>query len=124
GACVLLVSAELAAAWLVKLPGDRSFWVEGYTEVAGVVPRDRRVSVAAPEIGAAGWSVWPARIVDLEGLVTPAAVGVPQDQYVRSLKPDYVILRTDNGADFLARVTREPWFTQGYELVSSRQDPY
>ena len=38
-ACALLVVAQLAAAWLVKLPSDRSFWVEGYMEVSRVIPR-------------------------------------------------------------------------------------
>ncbi len=124
GVCALLVSGQLAAGWLVKLPADRSFWVAGYMEAAEMVPRDPDVRVAALEIGAVGWRVWPAHILDVEGLVTPEAVGVPADEYVRSTRPDYLILRTDNGAEFLARTAGAPWFAQGYELVFSRQDPY
>ena len=124
GVCVLLSSAQLAAAWLVKMPADRSFWVQGYSEVAGIVPRDPALSVAAPEIGMVGWRVWPARILDLEGLVTPDAVGVPAGEYVRTRKPDYLILRTDNGAELLAQASRAPWFGERYELVAARRDPY
>jgi hypothetical protein len=124
GVCVLLVSGQLAAAWLVKLPASRGFWIEGYMEAADPVPRDPEVRVAALEIGAVGWRVWPAHVLDLAGLVTPDAVGVPPDQYVRSMRPDYLILRTDNGAEFLALAAQAAWFAQGYGLVVTRHDPY
>ena len=55
GACTLLVSGQLVAGWLVKLPADRSFWVEGFMRAADVVPRNTEVVVAASEIGAVGW---------------------------------------------------------------------
>jgi len=122
--CTLLVCAQIASAVLVKLPGDRTFWVEGYSEVAEVVPRDFRLRVAAPEIGTVGWKVWPATVLDLAGLVTPDAVGVPADLYIRSAKPDYLIVRTDNAADLLARVAGQHWFTAGYELAAVRRDPH
>ena len=93
-------------------------------KAADVVLRDPDVRVAAPEIGAVGWRVWPAHILDLEGLVTPDAVGVPADEYVRLNRPDYLILRTDNGAELLARAARAPWFAQDYTLVSTTRDPY
>jgi hypothetical protein len=124
GVCALLVAGQLAAAWLVKLPADRSIWVAGYMSVVDVVPRDPNVRVAALEIGSVGWRVWPAHILDLVGLVTPDAVGVPPDEYVRVKRPNYLVLRTDNGAEFLASAARQPWFAQGYELVATRHDPY
>ena len=122
--CVLLVSGQFAAAWLVKLPANRGFLVEAYMEAADAAPRKPEVRVAALEIGAVGWRVWPAQILDLEGLVTPDAVGVPADEYVRLTRPDYLILRTDNGTAFLALAERAPWFVQGYRLVAARRDPY
>jgi hypothetical protein len=124
GVCALLISAQLAAAWLVKLPADRSFWVEGYMKAADTVPHDPSVRIAALEIGAVGWRVWPAHIFDLEGLVTPDAVGVPPDEYVRLKRPDYLILRTDNAADFLTRAVRASWFEDNYTLVATTRDPY
>ena len=122
--CVALVGAQLATAVLLKLPADRSFWVEGYLRASEAVPARADVSVAALEIGAVGWRVWPARVVDLEGLVTPDAVGTRPEEYVRRTLPQFIVLRTDNAAEFLARVEREAWFADRYELVTVLRDPY
>ena len=75
--------AQLVAAVFVKMPADRDFWVAGYFTVSDAVPRRQDVTVAAPEIGAVGWRVWPAAILDLERLVTPSAVGRPAEDYVK-----------------------------------------
>ena len=122
--CAALVGAQLATAVLLKLPADRSFWVEGYLRTSQVVPARADVSVAALEIGAVGWRVWPARVIDLEGLVTPDAVGVRPEEHVRRTRPQFIVLRTDNAAEFLDRVEREAWFADRYELVSVLRDPY
>lgn len=124
GMIAILVMAQLTAAALVKLPGDHSFWVEGYNQVSAVVPRSRNVTVAALEIGVVGWRTWPATVLDVEGLVTPGAVGMADDDFVRLKGPAYVVLRTDNAADFLRRVEQSDWFSSGYELVTARRDPY
>jgi hypothetical protein len=124
GTYAALAIAQLAAAVLVKLPADHDFWVNGYFAVSEEVPRRADVTVAAPEIGAVGWRVWPATILDLEGLVTPSAVGrVPAD-YVREKRPAYVILRTDNAREFLEIAQRGGWFLDEYELTTARRDPY
>ena len=118
-----LVAAQLAAAAVVKLPADSTFWVDGYFEVSDSVPRDVAVRVAAPEIGAVGWRVWPAAILDMEGLVTPEAVGVSPEAYLKLKRPEYLIVRTDNAAELLGTLQRDPWFAQTYDLVAVRRDP-
>ena len=101
GTCAALAAAQLAAAVLVKLPADHDFWVTGYFAVSDGVPRRMETTVAAPEIGAVGWRIWPATVLDLEGLVTPSAVGRDAEDYVKEKRPQYVILRTDNAREFL-----------------------
>jgi hypothetical protein len=63
-------------------------------------------------------------VIDLEGLVTPDAVGIRPDEYVRRTRPQFIVLRTDNAAQFLDRVEREAWFADRYELVAVLRDPY
>jgi len=124
GTTAVLVAAQLAAAAAVKLPADKSDWIDGYFDVSRAVRRDRGVTVAAPEIGAVGWRVWPATILDLEGLVTPEAVGVEPQAYLKLKRPDYLVVRTDNAAELLRRLERDPWFAQTYDVAAIRPDAY
>jgi len=120
----LLVAAQLAAAAVVKIPADRTFWVDGYFEVAAAVPRDAAIRVAAPEIGAVGWRVWPAGILDMEGLVTPRAVGVAPENLLKLTRPEYLVVRTDNAAPLLRALEADEWFAHAYVVESVRRDPY
>ena len=121
----VLVAAQLAAVVLVKLPADKAnFWIAGYFDVSAEVPRQPSITVAAPEIGAVGWRVWPASVLDLEGLVTPDVVGVPPEEFLNVKRPDYLILRTDNGATLLDTLQSGGWFAESYVLTSVRRDPY
>jgi hypothetical protein len=52
--CAILIVDQLAAGWLVKLPNDRTFWVDGYVRVATIILHDERIRVAACQIGALG----------------------------------------------------------------------
>ena len=124
GVAGVLVVAQLVAAAAVKLPADVAFWVDGYFEVSATVPRIASVQVAAPEIGAVGWRVWPATIVDLEGLVTPDAVGVAPADVLKQRRPDYLIVRTDNAAGLLDTLAADTWFAETYDVVTNRRDPY
>jgi len=124
GTCAVLAVAQLAAAAFVKLPADRDFWVTGYFAVSNDVPRRPDVKVAAPEIGAVGWRVWPATVLDLEGLVTPAAVGRAPEDYIEEMEPQYVILRTDNASEFLQRAQQGGKFFKEYALTAAKKDPY
>lgn len=125
GATSMLVAAHLVAAGTVKLPADRtSFWVQGYLDVSSGVPRDPSIRVAAPEIGAIGWRVWPATIIDLEGLVTPGAVGKAPAGLLKMGLPDFLIVRTDNAADLLKTLQRDEWFAHAYEVTAVRRDPH
>ncbi|MDQ2798946.1 MAG: hypothetical protein M3Y13_04805, partial [Armatimonadota bacterium] len=119
-----LLLGQMLAVILVKLPHDRSYWVKGYLQAADVVPRDPNVRVAAFEIGAVGWRIWPAQVLDVTGLVTPGAVGVRSDIFIRAARPDYIVLKNDTAADFLAHVQSQPWFLQQYELIYTGHDPY
>jgi len=121
---VVLVAAQIAAAVIVKMPSDSTFWVDGYFEMSERVPRDASVRVAAPEIGAVGWRVWPAAILDMAGLVTPEAVGVAPETYFKLKRPEYLIVRTDNAADLLRALQLDPWFAESYDAVAVRRDPY
>ena len=120
----VLVAAQIAAAVVVKIPSDPTFWVDGYFEMSDSVPRDASIRVAAPEIGAVGWRVWPAAILDMTGLVTPDAVGVAPEAYLKMKHPDYLIVRTDNAADFLKTLQADPWFAETYNVIAVRRDPY
>jgi hypothetical protein len=120
----LLVAAQLAAAVMVKMPSDSTFWVDGYFEMSERVPRDAAVRVAAPEIGAVGWRVWPAAVLDMEGLVSPESVGVRPEQSLKLRRPEYLIVRTDNAAALLRTLDAHPWFAETYELTAVRRDPY
>ncbi len=120
----LLIAAQIVAALIIKIPRSDDFWLEGYRGAAEPVPRSESVRIAVPEIGIVGWKLWPARIIDLVGLVTPEAVGVPSDVVVRRLEPDYIVLRTDDAAPFLARVAAEDWFARDYERILAIRDPF
>jgi hypothetical protein len=120
----ILVSAQVLAGLYVKLPNDVSYWVEGYRRVAAVVPRRQDVSVAAFEIGTVGWVAWPARVIDLAGLVTPQAVGAAPEVYLESVEPDYLVLRTDDADPFLTRVAATDWLGDNYVPVSVVKDPF
>lgn len=124
GLVATLLLGQFLTALLVKLPRDRSFWVTGYFRAAGPIPRDPQTTVAAFEIGVVGWRAWPATVIDVTGLVTPEAVGAPSDVLIERLRPDYLVLKTDNAAAFLARVQDEPWFVQEYEPMLVIADPY
>jgi hypothetical protein len=119
----VLVAAQVTAAVFVKLPAGNAFWVDGYFEVADIVPRDSTIRVAAPEIGAVGWRVWPAAILDMEGLVTPEAVGVAPEEQLKRKRPEYLIVRTDNARELLEILGRDEWFARTYETVSTSRDP-
>jgi hypothetical protein len=122
--CAVLVVFQLSAGWFVKLPRDRSFWLEGYVQAARVIPRDQAVRVAACEIGVLGWKVSPSQVIDLVGLVTPGAAGQPGEAILRLTWPDYVVFRTDNRACALVGVARTEWFARDYRLVAAIPDPY
>jgi len=120
----ILMAAQLAAATLVKLPADKSFWVDGYFKAADDVPREPQVTVAALEIGAVGWRVWPATVLDMVGLVTPEAVAIAPERYMKLKRPDYLIVRTDNAADLLRALAHDQWFGDTYELAAAHRDPF
>ena len=120
----VLIAAQVMAAIVVKIPADRTFWVDGYFEVSEGVPRDASIRVAAPEIGAVGWRVWPAAILDMEGLVTPEALAVRPETYLKLKRPEYLIVRTDNAATLLRNLQADPWFAGTYDAVAVRRDPY
>jgi hypothetical protein len=122
-ACAL-IAAQTAAAVFVKLPADTTYWVDGYFDVSETVKRDPALTIAAPEIGAVGWRAWPASILDLEGLVSPDSVGVPQQALLKAKRPHYLIVRTDNAADLLRVLHADPWFAETYEMIAARRDPY
>jgi hypothetical protein len=124
GLAAALVAAQVAAAVMIKLPADATDWVTGYFDVSRGVPRESSVLVAAPEIGAIGWRVWPAAVLDLEGLVTPGAVGVAPEAYLKLKQPDFLIVRTDNAAALLLALQRDDWFARTYDLVATRRDAY
>lgn len=119
-----LIAAQIAAAIIVKMPSDTTFWVDGYFEMSEGVPRDASIRVAAPEIGAVGWRVWPATILDMAGLVTPAAVGVAPEAYFKATRPEFLIVRTDNAAELLRAFQLDPWFAETYDVFAVRRDPY
>jgi hypothetical protein len=122
--CAILMVGQLAAGCFVKLPKDPTFWVEGYVQVAAMIPRDEHIRVAACEIGALGWTVWPSGVIDLVGIVTPQAVGAPADVIVRLARPEYIVFRTDNAGCLLSRAAVQSWFAQDYTLVVVIVDPY
>lgn len=120
----LLVAAQLAALAAVKLPGERHhYWVHGLERSATGIPARASVTVAATEIGIIGWRVYPARIEDMAGLVTPEAVGVRRGTYIARTRPDYVALRTDIGGQIAADLAHVPALRGAYRLVHSFPDP-
>jgi hypothetical protein len=122
--CGLLILAQVIAAVYVKVPSDQSFWIEGYRRVSAVVPRDPNITVAALEIGTVGWCVWPARVLDLIGLVSPEAVGSRPFEVIRASRPDYVIVRSDDGAALLREAMADTWFSNHYTSVAREPDPF
>jgi hypothetical protein len=120
----VLVAAQLLAAVRVKLPADRDFLVAGYLESAASIPRQSGVQVAALEIGAVGWQVWPLPVIDLLGLVTPEAVGRDPLALLYDRRPDYLVVRSDDAAALLARAAGESWFGASYRRHATVQDPW
>lgn len=124
GACAVLVSAQVVAASAVKLPSDRSFSLEGYRQLSSTLPRHADITVAAPEIGIVGWLVWPSRVLDLVGLVSPETVGISSLEAIKQTAPDYLVLRTDNAAELLRDADADPWFRRHYICLRTIRDPY
>jgi hypothetical protein len=121
---LLLVGAQILAAVRVKIPRDHEFVVTGYRRIAASIPRRPGVRVAALEVGAVGWQVWPLPVTDLLGLVSPEAVGHLPEETLRSVLPQYFCLRTDDGGPLLARVAGQGWFAASYERSLSVPDPW
>ncbi len=121
---LLLVGAQIAAAVRVKLPRDHDFVVAGYRRSAASIPRRPGTRVAALEVGAIGWQVWPLPVTDLLGLVSPEAVGRLPEETLRSVRPQYFCLRTDDAGPLLERVARQGWFAASYEKSASVRDPW
>ena len=119
-----LLLGQFLAARLVKLPNDRDFWISGYFQAAAPIPHDPQITVAAFEVGAVGWRVWPATVIDVTGLVTPQAVGVPTDVLIKRMQPDYFVMTSDNAVYFAAEVQKAAWFLQEYEPILVISDPY
>jgi hypothetical protein len=120
----LLVTAQIAAAVRVKLPRDHDFVVAGYRRIAASIPRLPGTRVAALEIGAIGWQVWPLPVTDLLGLVSPESVGRLPEETLRSVRPQYFCLRTDDAGPLLESVARQGWFAASYERAVSVLDPW
>jgi hypothetical protein len=120
----LLVAAQVAAAVRVKLPADHEFVVTGYRRIAASIPRLPGTRVAALEVGAVGWQVWPLPVTDLLGLVSPAAVGRLPEETLRAVLPEYFCLRTDDAGPLLKRVADQGWFAASYERSLSVRDPW
>jgi len=120
----LLMAAQIVAAVRVKLPADHEFVVAGYRSVAASIPRRPGTRVAALEVGAVGWQVWPLPVIDLLGLVSPEAVGRLPEETLRSALPQYLCLRTDDAGPMLERVASQGWFPASYERSLSVRDPW
>jgi hypothetical protein len=120
----LLVAAQIVAAVRVKLPRDHDFMVAGYRRVAASIPRRPGTRVAALEVGAVGWQVWPLPVTDLLGLVSPEAVGRLPEETLRSVLPQYFCLRTDDAGPLLERVAGRGWFAASYERSMGVLDPW
>jgi hypothetical protein len=121
---ILLIAGQVVAAVWVKLPAGRDFTTAGYLHCAAAIPRDSGARVAALEIGAVGWQVWPLPVTDLLGLVTPAAVGREPLDVLRAGLPEYLVIRTDDAAPLLARAQHEPWFAATYARQTVVRDPW
>ena len=118
-----LVLGQLLAALLVKLPSRPDSVARGYLDVARDIPRAAPGAVAALEIGAVGWVTWPRPVIDLLGLVTPAALGRPPLATIKDRRPEFLVVRTDDAASLLAEARQDAWFTGTYSLLASVRDP-
>ncbi len=67
--------------------------------------------------------MWPARVLDLEGLVSPEAVGIARDELIHAQRPDYLVVRTDDASALLASLDGHSWFAASYTLVERLPDP-
>jgi len=121
---ILLIAGQVVAAVRVKLPADRDFMTAGYLQCAATIPREAGGRVAALEIGAVGWQVWPLPVIDLLGLVTPEAVGREPLDVLHARLPEYLVVRTDDAAPLLTRAAREPWFATSYLRQTVVRDPW
>jgi hypothetical protein len=116
GFVALLVICQTIALIKVKLPAaNKDFWIEGWKEISLPVPRNARVTVAADEIGVLGWTAWPVTVDDLVGLVSPAALGGSQIEYLRRVAPDYIALRTADSSDLMGSLEAASWFRSEYQ---------
>ena len=113
----ILVIAQIGVALRLKLPADRNDVVRGYFEAAAAIDPSGQPRVAALEIGVVGWSAPQATIIDLEGLVTPSAVGRRQADIVRETLPDYLMWRTNNAAGLIEGLSRDGWLSAHYDRI-------
>ena len=120
----VLLLAQVLAALTVKLPGDREYWVEGYQEVlAGWAPPEGE-TVAALEVGTVGWELWPARVLDLVGLVSPGSIGRSPAEVVLSSRAKYLCVRTDDGAALLSALQSHSAAESPFRIMRAVTDPY
>jgi hypothetical protein len=118
-----LILGQLLAALLVKLPNRPDSVAEGYLQAARRIPATEPGAVAAFEIGAVGWATWPRHVIDLLGLVTPAAVATPPLATIRHDLPRFLVVRSDDAARFLAEARNDPWFVSSFASLAALRDP-
>lgn len=114
----LFTIAQLLTLVHIKAKASTLPIVDGYRLATLAIPATAGTSVAAFEIGVVGWVTWPARIIDLLGLVSPGSVGVPAEAILESTNPDYLVLRTDDAGAFLDRVARSGWLDARYRAIA------
>lgn len=114
-----LIAAAVGAGALVKARAPEESFVRAFTTASALVPADASL-VAASEIGRLGWCVWPTRVLDLAGLVSPD-VATPAGWADRAarigrVRPDAVVLRRGEGDQLLSELRQQAWFSAGYEV--------
>lgn len=125
GLVALLIAGQFAALLVVKIPAaGRDYLVQGLEESVAGLPKDPAVKLASGEIGIIGYKLYPTYIDDLAGLTNPATALVNRLDYLKATRPEYLALRTDEGAFFLQDPLAQTWLSQNYEIVRTLPDPY
>jgi len=119
----LLLNVLLVAAAVRGWPGHRAAFAHvqairerPYLEVGSRLARsDRPCNLAAPEIGALGFA-FPGRIIDLGGLVTPAAVNRPALAVLEEQDAQWLVARN---TDMPPGLAGDAGFTRRFAPVDS-----
>jgi hypothetical protein len=117
---LLILLTQTCAVVSVKWRAPEDRVVEGYLRLTSSIPAKSEGALAALEVGALGWGVWPRETVDLLGLVSRAELkGLSPLARLDRTRPAFLATRVDDAAWLMKELRAEQWFVERCSLCAS-----